>query len=102
MAKRNPTPDFDRRLLAVGDVIASGSFRMVDRPRALRCAYLTGVFGACGLLLAPFGPVFEWACFALATAATARVAQLLIDKSTWIERRPSAQTPVSHGTDQKL
>lgn len=86
MSKISPSPDYDRRLFAVGDCIASGSLRMVDRPRALRWAYLACLFGACGILLGRFGPAFEWSYFPLAAAATARVAHLLIDKNTWVVR----------------
>lgn len=101
MPKTNPTAEFDRRLFSVGDGIASGSFRMVDRPRALRFAYLMGISGACGLLLAPFAPVLEWSCYAIAAAATAKVAHLLIDKSTWVERPApalEARIPSAHQT----
>lgn len=100
MPKTNPTAEFDRRLFSVGDVIASGSFRMVDRPRALRCAYLTGIFGACGLLVAPFGQMLEWSCYGIAAVATKRVAHLLIDKTTWVERRAPERRSRMPGTPQ--
>lgn len=98
MPKANPTPDYDRRLFAAGETLRP--LREVNRPRALRFAYLTAILGSTGIFLVPFGALLEWACFGLAAVATARVAHLLLDKSTWIERRSSSPAPVIRGMPQ--
>jgi hypothetical protein len=86
MARSKPSAKYDRRLFAVGDVIASGPLRTVDRPRAMRFAYLSGALGLCGLAFSQVSQIAEWVCLAAAASAVARVAHLLLDKSTWVER----------------